>query len=59
MIFGFDISIAGLNVWCQPIYYPLTGERKTADRKQATENDGVIRKRGEKGHSQRPKSIVQ
>lgn len=34
VIFGCDISIAALNVWCQPIYYPLTGERKTADRKQ-------------------------
>lgn len=59
VIFGCDISIPGLNVWCQPIYYPLTGERKPADRKQATENDGVIWKRAEKGHSQRPISVVQ
>ena len=29
VIFGCDISIAGLNVWCQPIYYLVTGEKKT------------------------------
>lgn len=28
MIFGCDISIASLNVLCQPIYYPATGEDK-------------------------------
>ena len=29
VIFGRDISTAGLNVWCQPIYHPATREGKT------------------------------
>lgn len=50
VIFGCDISIAGLNVWCQPIYYPVTRERRIQRYTQATKNGTWRRmKEGRKG----------